>query len=30
VVVNIMSQIKKAGITSLGMITLPEDEHQAG
>lgn len=30
VVVNIMSQIKKAGITSLGMITLPEDETQAG
>ena len=30
VVVNVMSQIKKAGVTSLGMITLPEDEKQAG
>lgn len=30
VVVNIMSQIKKAGVTSLGMITLSEDENQAG
>nr|WP_320191860.1 protein TolR [uncultured Desulfobacter sp.] len=30
VVVNIMSQIKTAGVTSLGMITLPEDENQAG
>ena len=29
VVVNIMSQIKKAGVKSLGMITLP-DEEQAG
>lgn len=26
VVVNVMSKIKKAGIDSLGMITLPEDE----
>lgn len=26
VVVNIMSQIKKAGVKSLGMITLPEEE----
>jgi biopolymer transport protein TolR len=26
VVVNVMSQIKKAGIESLGMITLPEDQ----
>jgi len=26
VVVNVISQIKKAGIDSLGMITLPEDE----
>lgn len=25
-VVNVISQIKKAGIDSLGMITLPEDE----
>lgn len=25
VVVNVMSQIKKAGVESLGMITLPED-----
>jgi biopolymer transport protein TolR len=25
VVVNVMSQIKKAGVTNLGMITLPED-----
>ncbi|EIM64544.1 protein TolR [Desulfobacter postgatei] len=30
VVVSIMSQIKKAGVPSLGMITLPEDEKQAG
>ena len=30
VVVNVMSQIKKAGVTSLGMITLPGDEDQAG
>jgi len=29
VVVNVMSQIKKAGIKSLGMITLPE-EQEAG
>jgi len=29
IVVNIMSQIKKAGVKSLGMITLPEEE-QAG
>ena len=29
VVVNVMSQIKKAGVKSLGMITLP-DEEQAG
>ena len=26
VVVNVMSQIKKAGVESLGMITLPEDQ----
>ena len=26
IVVNVISQIKKAGIDSLGMITLPEDE----
>ncbi|MCG8633579.1 MAG: protein TolR [Desulfobacterales bacterium] len=26
VVVNVMSQIKKAGIESLGMITLPDDQ----
>ena len=26
VVVNVMSQIKKAGVESLGMITLPEEE----
>jgi biopolymer transport protein TolR len=26
IVVNIMSQIKKAGVKSLGMITLPEEE----
>lgn len=26
VVVNVISKIKKAGISSLGMITLPEDE----
>jgi biopolymer transport protein TolR len=26
VVVNVISKIKKAGIDSLGMITLPEDE----
>ena len=26
VVVNVMSQIKKAGVDSLGMITLPEDQ----
>lgn len=26
VVVNVISKIKKAGINSLGMITLPEDE----
>ncbi len=26
VVVNVMSQIKKAGIESLGMITLPENQ----
>ncbi|MDD9304214.1 MAG: protein TolR [Desulfobacter sp.] len=26
VVVNVMSQIKKAGIESLGMITLPEEQ----
>jgi biopolymer transport protein TolR len=25
VVVHVMSQIKKAGVTTLGMITLPED-----
>ena len=25
VVVHVMSQIKKAGVTNLGMITLPED-----
>ncbi|MCF8126083.1 MAG: protein TolR [Desulfotignum sp.] len=25
VVVNVMSQIKKAGVNSLGMITLPDD-----
>ncbi|WP_321491517.1 protein TolR [uncultured Desulfobacter sp.] len=30
VVVNVMSQIKKAGVKSLGMITLPEDKKQAG
>ncbi|MCG8688312.1 MAG: protein TolR [Desulfobacterales bacterium] len=29
VVVNVMSQIKKAGVESLGMITLPEDEKEA-
>jgi len=29
VVVNVMSQIKKAGVESLGMITLPE-EQEAG
>jgi len=29
VVVNIMSQIKRAGVKTLGMITLPEEE-QAG
>ena len=27
VVVNVMSQIKKAGVKSLGMVTLPEDEN---
>ena len=26
VVVNVMSKIKKAGVKSLGMITLPDDE----
>lgn len=26
VVVNVMSQVKKAGVESLGMITLPEDQ----
>ncbi len=26
VVVNVMSKIKKAGVESLGMITLPEDQ----
>lgn len=30
VVVNVMSQIKKAGVARLGMITLPGDENQAG
>jgi biopolymer transport protein TolR len=25
VVVHVMSQIKKAGVKSLGMITLPDD-----
>jgi biopolymer transport protein TolR len=27
VVVHVMSQIKKAGVKSLGMITLPDDEN---
>jgi len=27
VVVHVMTQIKKAGVKSLGMITLPEDEN---
>lgn len=26
VVVNVMAKVKDAGITSLGMITLPDDE----
>ncbi len=29
VVVNVMSKIKKAGVKSLGMVTLPEDEKAA-
>ncbi len=29
VVVNVMAQIKKAGVESLGMITLPEDRQES-
>ena len=28
-VVNVMSQIKKAGVDNIGMITLPDDENQS-
>ena len=29
IVVNVISKIKKAGVDSLGMITLPEDEDES-
>ena len=29
IVVNVMSQIKKAGVDNLGMITLPDDENKS-
>jgi biopolymer transport protein TolR len=29
IVVNVMSQIKKAGVNNLGMITLPDDEDKS-